>query len=406
MPDAGAERVPPNPRATGAVSSGAVRIPDIGLSMTAYYMRSGGPPAAEVAAAAAEAGLDFLQVGDHVSFVDGTGFDGMVLAAAAVTAQSALPVHVGLYLLALRHPVLVARQLADLSRIAPGRIVLGVGVGGEDRHEFSICQVDPATRGKRTDESLAALRLLVSGKPATMHGELIEFDDAIVVPPPNPPVPLIVGGRSDAALRRTARYGDGWLGLWISAHRFESALAAIEEAAAACGRPAPDWRHGLNLWCGVDTPRASGRDVLAAAMEERYKLPFERFEKWCPYGTADDIAAFIADYATVGCREVTIVLHDADPFAAVAGVAAIRASVHRHLATAGSLLPAKCAFRHTLAASKAHSAWCVVAVEAANRHVSRVKECHPECLAAHRIRGCRGCPELSRGSTRGLTCRR
>lgn len=309
----------------------AVRTPDIGLSLTAYYMRSAGPPAAEVAAAAADAGLDFLQVGDHVSFIDGTGFDGMVLAAAAVTAQATLPVHVGLYLLALRHPVLVARQLADLSRIAPGRVVLGVGVGGEDRHEFAICQVDPATRGKRTDESLAALRLLAGGRPATMHGELVEFDDAIVAPAPSPPVPIVVGGRSDAALRRTARYGDGWLGLWISARRFESALATIDEAAADAGRAAPDWRHGLNLWCGLDAPRASGRDVLAAAMEERYKLPFARFEKWCPHGTADEIAAFIAGYAAVGCREVTLVLHDADPFAAVAGAAAIRDSVRRQL---------------------------------------------------------------------------
>lgn len=310
----------------------AVRTPDIGLSLTDYYMRSAGPPAAEVAAAAAAAGLDFLQVGDHVSFIDGTGFDGMVLATAAVTAQATLPVHVGLYLLALRHPVLVARQLADLSRIAPGRVVLGVGVGGEDRHEFTVCQVDASTRGKRTDESLAALRLLASGSPATMRGEFIEFDDAIVAPAPNPPVPILIGGRSDAALRRTARYGDGWLGLWISASRFHAALTTIDEAADAFGRPAPDWRHGLNLWCGLDTPLASGRDVLAAAMEERYKLPFARFEKWCPYGTADEIAAFIVGYAAVGCREVTLVLHDANPFAAVDGAAAIRASVHRQLA--------------------------------------------------------------------------
>jgi alkanesulfonate monooxygenase SsuD/methylene tetrahydromethanopterin reductase-like flavin-dependent oxidoreductase (luciferase family) len=314
---------------TGRVA--AVTPPAIGLSLTAYYMRPAGPPAGEVAAAAASAVLDFLQVGDHVSFYDGTGFDGMVLAAAAVSAQSLLPVHIGLYLLALRHPVLVARQLADLSRIAPGRINLGVGVGGEDRHEFAVCQVDPATRGRRTDESLEALRLLSGGGPVTMNGQFFQFEEALVLPAPDPRVPIIVGGRSDAALRRTARYGDGWLGLWVSPRRFAQAVAAIDEEAVALGRPAREWRHGLNLWCGLDTPSAAGRDVLGPAMEERYKMPFERFERWCPYGSADDIAAFVAGYAAAGCREVNLVLHDADPFAAVAGAAAIRASVHRML---------------------------------------------------------------------------
>jgi len=316
--------------AAPSASTAATTAPlAVGLSMTAYYMRSAGPPASEVAAAAAAAGLDFLQVGDHVSFIDGTGFDGMVLAAAAVSAQSLLPVHVGLYLLALRHPVLVARQLADLSRIAPGRIVLGVGVGGEDRHEFTVCQVDPATRGKRTDESLEALRLLARGGPVTMHGTFIDFESAVVTPAPLPPVPILVGGRSDAALRRAARYGDGWLGLWVSPQRFAAAVATVAEAAAESGRTIPRWRHGLNLWCGLDTPSGAGRDVLAGAMEERYKLPFARFEKWCPAGSADDIARFISGYAAAGCSEITLVLHHPDPFAAVAGAAAIRASVHQ-----------------------------------------------------------------------------
>jgi hypothetical protein len=104
--------------------------------------------------------------------------------------------------------------------------------------------------------------------------------------------------------------------------------------AAEAGRAAREWRHGLNLWCGLDSPSAAGRDVLAAAMESRYKMPFERFERWCPHGTAGDIAAFIAGYAAAGCREVNLVLHDADPFAAVAGAAAVRAAVHRLLGPA------------------------------------------------------------------------
>lgn len=302
----------------------------VGLSLTATYMRTGRaerPPAREVVRRAEEAGLDYLQVGDHVSFIDGTGFDGLVLAATALAQQDTLPVHVGLYLLALRHPVTVARQLADLERLAPGRLVLGIGVGGEDRHEFEICGVDPSTRGRRTDQAMAIVRDLMAGHAVTRTDGFFPMEKAVIVPAPAHPVPLLVGGRSDAALRRTARVGDGWLGLWVSASRFGSAVGTIDELAAEHGRTEVDWRHGLNLWCGVDTAAATGREVLSAAMEERYKLPFDKFERWCPSGSAADVARFIVPYAEAGARAVTLVLHDADPFSAVASAAEVRKEV-------------------------------------------------------------------------------
>ena len=77
---------------------------------------------------------------------------------------------------AMRHPVPVARQIATLCESAPGRFVLGVGVGGEDRHEIEICGVDPRTRGRRTDESLAALRALLRGEPTSHACEFFAFD--------------------------------------------------------------------------------------------------------------------------------------------------------------------------------------------------------------------------------------
>jgi alkanesulfonate monooxygenase SsuD/methylene tetrahydromethanopterin reductase-like flavin-dependent oxidoreductase (luciferase family) len=103
-------------------------------------------------AGVSDAGIDHVCCGDHVSFA-GTGFDGLVQATALAMLHPTLPIHTGVYLLPLRHPVLVARQLADIDRIAPGRLIFGVGVGGEDRHEVSICGVDPATRGMRMNES-------------------------------------------------------------------------------------------------------------------------------------------------------------------------------------------------------------------------------------------------------------
>src|SRR5262249_26784928 len=108
-------------------------------------------------ARAEAAGLDHACMGDHVSFRGGQGFDGLLQAAALASLTSSLIVETAVYLLALRHPVPVARQVATIAQLAPGRFVFGVGLGGEDPHELEVCGVDPATRGRRLDESLRIL---------------------------------------------------------------------------------------------------------------------------------------------------------------------------------------------------------------------------------------------------------
>ena len=127
----------------------------------------------------AEAGIDHLCVADHVSFFVGAGSDGLITATSMLTGQADLPVYVGLYLLPLRHPVLVARQLATIGQLAPGRLTLGVGIGGEDPHEVQVCGVDPKTRGRRMDESLQVLRSLGEGEPVSFNGEFFSLEDAL-----------------------------------------------------------------------------------------------------------------------------------------------------------------------------------------------------------------------------------
>ena len=286
---------------------------------------SGGQDAARAfLAEAGAAGIDHVSCGDHVSFLAGLGFDGLVQATALTMLHPTLPVYTGVYLLPLRHPVLVARQLADIDQLAPGRLIFGVGVGGEDRHEVSVCGVDPATRGLRMDESLAVLRQLLTGTPVTFHGRFFDLDEAIICPPPARPVPIIVGGRSDAAIRRAGRLGDGWLGVWNSPRRFATAVELAAQEAAAAGRPSWPARHAMQVWCGLADSRAAARDCLAPAMQDFYQLPFERFERYCPYGTADAVAEFLAPYVDAGCMEFNLIPQSPDPEQAIAGAAAVR----------------------------------------------------------------------------------
>lgn len=271
-----------------------------------------------------EAGLDHVFVADHISFFNGTGMDGLIQATTIAATVPQLQVVVGVYLLALRHPLPVARQLATFAEAHPGRLIFGVGVGGEDRHEIEICGVDPRTRGRRTDESLAALRGLLIGKSYSHEGDFFDFEDALILPTPSPAIPIVIGGRSEAALRRTAQYGDGWLGVWVSPKAYADRLEKIHEQAEAFGRSDMSWKHGLQIWVGIDDDRSQARARLAKGMENFYKIPFEKFERTSPYGTAEEVAAFLSGFVEEGCKLFNIMPVAETPEKGIEAVATIR----------------------------------------------------------------------------------
>lgn len=281
----------------------------------------------DAARRAEAAGLDGLVVGDHVTF-HGYGNDGLITltAAAAVTERIALKTCV--YLLPLRHVVPVALQTAQLAQLSGGRLVFGIGVGGEDPHEFTSCGVDPKTRGARTNEALAILRRLWSEDAVTFQGAHFHLDAVTVYPKPTTPVPIFVGGRSDAALRRAGRYGDGYTGIWQSVPRMLGAGETIAAAALAAGRPADAVEMGMQFWIGVSAQRDEARRYVSRAMEATYKLPFERFEKYTPYGTAEEVASFIAPYVEAGARHVNLIGTQSTPEENIERVADVRQALN------------------------------------------------------------------------------
>jgi alkanesulfonate monooxygenase SsuD/methylene tetrahydromethanopterin reductase-like flavin-dependent oxidoreductase (luciferase family) len=263
-------------------------------------------------------------VNDHVSFRGGWGSDGLVAAASVLAASDSIGAYVAAYLLPLRHPVPLARQMVTLSQLAPGRLILGVGVGGEDRTEVRACGVDPSTRGRRTDESLAILRGLLAGEDVSFEGEFFQLDGVSVLPTPIPPVPIIIGGRSEAALRRTARFGDGWHGIWLSASRYAEAVNGIAAAATEFKREAIPSRHGMTFWCGFAHNKEEARSRVAQDMEAVYGTPYEAFERSSPFGTPREVADVVAPYIEAGCRDLNFVPRAGSLEAGVAAVAEIR----------------------------------------------------------------------------------
>jgi alkanesulfonate monooxygenase SsuD/methylene tetrahydromethanopterin reductase-like flavin-dependent oxidoreductase (luciferase family) len=282
------------------------------------------------------AGIDHVMVGDHVMFQGGVGNDGLTDAASVVTATDELDVYLAVYLMVLRHPVLVARQILTVAQLAPGRLSLGLGIAGDDRREVEACGVDPRNRGRRMDEALGLVRRLLAGEAVSHQGEFFALDEARLLPTPEQPVPLIVGGRSAAALRRAGRLGDGWLGIWTSAARCAEAIATVEGHAADAGRTGVDWRHGMTFWCGFGADRAAARARVAPAMERLYRTPFEKFERWIPHGTPAEVAEFVAPFVEAGATTASFIPFAGSDEAGVDAVAEVRALLPHRFAEEAS----------------------------------------------------------------------
>ena len=185
-----------------------------------------------VASAAEEHGFATLWAGEHVVMVDESAsrypyaddgriavpavadwIDPMIGLSFAAAATSTIGIATGVLLLPEHNPVIVAKQAASLDRLSGGRFSLGVGIGWS-REEFDALGVPFARRGARTAEYVAAMRTLWRDDIASYSGEFVEFADIRVNPKPlrNNGIPVLLGGNSDAALRRVARWGDGWYG--------------------------------------------------------------------------------------------------------------------------------------------------------------------------------------------------
>ncbi len=304
-----------------------MQLPAIFVPTGAWNMRAGisAQQVLEAARQAEAAGVDGIFAGDHVTFY-GSGNDALINLAAIAAVTERVQLMTSVFLLALRHPTPVALQCAMLDQLALGRLVLGVGIGGEDPNEWWACGVDPRTRARRTDESLQVLRSLWTQEETTFEGKYFKLNNVRMQPKPfrDDGVPIYIGGRSDAALRRTARYGDAWVSIWVSPRRMQEAREKIDEWAAAEGREPAEIGLGLQLWHAVDDDSDKARQRLARRMEGFYKIPYDRFERYSPAGPPEAIAEFLAPYLEAGCTHVNLLAVQSGPDETVQAALAVK----------------------------------------------------------------------------------
>ncbi|HXJ36189.1 MAG TPA: LLM class flavin-dependent oxidoreductase [Candidatus Eisenbacteria bacterium] len=164
--------------------------------------------------------------------------ESMTAMAALAGATERLKFGMNVTVVTFRDPLVLARECATIDYLSNGRLLPAFGVGPDIAPEWQATGRSPDGRGKQVDEALEIMARLWMGERVTFEGQHYRYRDVQIAPlPVQRPLPLWIGGRSGAAIRRTAKLGTGWLGGVESPEQVAPIVAGIKEASAAAGRP-------------------------------------------------------------------------------------------------------------------------------------------------------------------------
>jgi probable F420-dependent oxidoreductase len=231
----------------------------MGISLGAAGDAAGFPAAVDLLESA---GIDSLWLPENVY---GPAIDPFTGIAFALARTRRLKVGSGISVLPGRNPVLVAKQLASLAGLAPGRVLPVFGLQPALAAERDLFPVPAGQRGAVFDEALTLLRLLLTAPPVTFSGSFFSVDGASVGPLPDRPLDLWLGGSAPAGLRRVGRLADGWLGSLLTPEESAAAVRVIQDAAAEAGREVDPDHFGISLPVAFDGVPAA----LAASIARR-----------------------------------------------------------------------------------------------------------------------------------------
>lgn len=249
-------------------------------------------------------GYDSLWVPDHLSFHYPV-YEAMTHLAFVAAATERVRLGTAVLLLPLRSAGLAAKQIATVDALSGGRVIVGLGVGGEARVEYELCGVPRAERGDRATEAMRVLRLLWSGEPTDFVGRFSRFKGAKIDPPPvqKGGPPLWVGGRSAAALRRAARLGDGYVSYVLTPDRIRGAFETIQREAEAAHRPLDGFDRAHLFFVNVNATYEAALDQATAILTDRYQMDFrEPSRKYNILGPPAACAEQLGRYADAGVR--------------------------------------------------------------------------------------------------------
>ena len=255
-----------------------------------------------------EMGFDSVWTSEHILFY-GPTLDATVTLGAFAAKTSRIKIGSAIVLLPLRNPTVMAKAVSTIDIISGGRLLLGIGVGGEFPKEFEATGVPVNERGARTNEAIRVMKTLWTEDVASFHGRWTNFDDARMHPKPPQPggPPIIVAGRSEAAMRRAARLGDGYMPYLFTPERYAAAKRSIEQEAERRGRDLADFHWTVYQFTSIAKEYDEAHERAIARLSRQYNQDFSQIAaRYCALGTAEQAAERLRAFVDAGVRHVIL----------------------------------------------------------------------------------------------------
>lgn len=258
-----------------------------------------------------ELGYEYLSAGEHFMRGNPPGATHAALPLLAVAAGATQRIRLlsSVLLAPFYHPLMLAKLAATLDIASSGRLTLGVGVGGEFPEEFQAAGLNVKQRGRRTDECLAVVRRLWTEEHVTHQGRHFKLEDVTLNPAPTqrPHPPIWVAGRREAAMKRAARYGDGWLPYFYNPERYRESVFKITQLAAEEGRELTGFQWAFFPYICIYPSEAEAATVAAEALGGRYLYGGDFLSivrNYCLLGPVEQCIARLQEYVEAGARYI------------------------------------------------------------------------------------------------------
>jgi len=264
--------------------------------------------ARDTAALARRCAFDCVWVGDHVAFPVPI-LDPLLQLAQLAAFDDTIGLGTSVYLLPLRHPVLVAKQVASLDHLSGGRFRFGVGIGGEFAGEYAACGVPLRERGARLEAAIPLVRRLLRGEPTASEAPCFPFPETTPAPAARDPQgpPIWAGGRAEPALERMGRLADGWISYVVTPERYRKGLDTIAAAAERSGRKPERFGTAHLLFVRIDDDAERALDDATAHLSNRYAMDFrDAARRYAALGRPADVAERIGAFRAAGVRHVIL----------------------------------------------------------------------------------------------------
>lgn len=224
----------------------------------------------------------------------------MTTLAAIAARTSRLKFGPSVLVLPYRTPVVAAKEMATIDYLSGGRLLPAVGVGVEISKEFEASGVPFKERGRRTDEAIQIIRRLWLEDEVTFHGEFYHLDRITIFPKPaQKPPPIWIGGKSDAATRRTGRLGDGWIPSLITPAEFRVGVERVQRYAREASREVPADHFGALInYTFADSPDAALK--LADPYIPRNRVDEATLAASTAFGPTEVVALKLEEYVNGG----------------------------------------------------------------------------------------------------------